>query len=50
MEKTRVLYITPHLSTGGLPQYLLTKIKENSKATTKGNILTLNNPLQFPSL
>jgi hypothetical protein len=29
MEKTRVLYITPHLSTGGLPQYLLTKIKEN---------------------
>ena len=26
----RVLYITPHLSTGGLPQYLLTKIKEFS--------------------
>ena len=26
----KVLYITPHLSTGGLPQYLLTKIKEFS--------------------
>ena len=27
--KTKVLYITPHLSTGGLPQYLLTKIREH---------------------
>lgn len=31
MEKIKLLYVTPHLSTGGMPQFLLKRVKELQK-------------------
>lgn len=37
-EDVRIMFVTPHLSTGGLPQYLLFLIEESLKDIPKENI------------
>mgnify|MGYP000321136362 CR=1 FL=1 len=42
MAKQRLLYVAPHLSTGGLPQYLLKQI-EHFKNDFEIEVVELNN-------
>ena len=42
MAKQRLLYVAPHLSTGGLPQYLLKQI-EHFKSDFEIEVVELNN-------
>jgi len=42
-EKKRILYITPHLSTGGMPQYLLKKIETFASCSDVYCILYVDN-------
>ena len=38
MEKIKLLYLTPHLSTGGMPQFVLKRIESLQKYKDKLDI------------